>query len=92
MSKDVSHPSLPCQHIFENVYYLPVEKRSFQDIQIELLTMDGERHFKRNSNAFKSTPTLSPHFRVTFKNTAVAQSSCSYNDTSASGILSPTGG
>jgi hypothetical protein len=37
-------PSLHCQHIFEIVYYLPVEKRSFQDIRIQLLMMDGKRH------------------------------------------------
>jgi hypothetical protein len=53
-------PSLHCQHIFGNVYYLPVEKRSFQDIRIELLTMEGKRHsFKESQTPLK----LVLHFR-----------------------------
>jgi hypothetical protein len=31
-----------CNHIFDNVYYMPVEKRLFQDIQIQILTLDGK--------------------------------------------------
>ena len=27
---------------FKNVYYLPVEKRLFQDVRIEIKTLDGE--------------------------------------------------
>jgi len=33
--------SSKCQHEFGNVYYLPVEKRKFQDIRIEFLTTEG---------------------------------------------------
>jgi hypothetical protein len=35
-------PSQNCQHVFDPVYYVPVEKR-FQDIRIELLTTEGKR-------------------------------------------------
>ena len=37
------HPSTYCNNIFENVYYVPVEKRRFQDIRIEILRLSGER-------------------------------------------------
>jgi len=30
-----------CQHEFQNVQYLPVKQRRFQDIRIEFLTTDG---------------------------------------------------
>jgi hypothetical protein len=36
-------PSIDCQHNFENIYYAPVEKITFQDIRVEILTMDGKR-------------------------------------------------
>jgi hypothetical protein len=53
-------PSLHCQHFFENAYYLPVEKRSFQDIRIELLTMESKRHsFNESTTAVKAVL----HFR-----------------------------
>jgi len=31
-----------CLHLFQNVYYLPVEKSLFPDIRIELRVLDGE--------------------------------------------------
>ena len=37
------HPTTYCNNIFENVYYVPVEKRRFQDIRIEILRQTGER-------------------------------------------------
>jgi hypothetical protein len=37
------YPSIYCQHTFYNVYYLPVEKGTFQDKRIEILTTEGER-------------------------------------------------
>ena len=30
-----------CQHKFRNLYYVPIEKRIFQDIRIEFLTTEG---------------------------------------------------
>jgi hypothetical protein len=33
-------PTKYCNHIFNNVYYMPVEKRRFQDIQIQILTLE----------------------------------------------------
>ena len=37
MFKDVRLAKMYCNNIFENVYYVPVEKRRFQDIRIEIL-------------------------------------------------------
>ena len=37
------HPSTYCNNIFEIVYYIPVEKRRFMDIRIEILRLTGER-------------------------------------------------
>ena len=34
------HPSTYCNNIFD-VYYMPVEKRRFEDIRIEILTLTG---------------------------------------------------
>jgi len=31
------------EYLFENVYYVPVEKRAFRDILIEILNLSGER-------------------------------------------------
>jgi len=31
------------EYQFENVYYVPVEKRMFRDIRIEILNLSGER-------------------------------------------------
>ena len=36
------HPTTYCNNIFENLYYMPVEKRRFQDIRIEILRQTGE--------------------------------------------------
>jgi hypothetical protein len=33
-------PTTYCNHIFDNVHYMPVEKRCFQDIQIQILTLE----------------------------------------------------
>jgi hypothetical protein len=30
-----------CNHFFDNVYYMPVKKRRFQDIQIQIQGLDG---------------------------------------------------
>jgi len=30
------------KHLFQNIYYLPVEKSEFQDIRIEIKRLDGE--------------------------------------------------
>jgi len=35
-------PSLSGQHVFDNVYYLPVEKRKFKSIRIEILQLTGK--------------------------------------------------
>jgi hypothetical protein len=33
----------PCEFIFANSYYVPVESTSFKNIRIEILTLSGER-------------------------------------------------
>jgi hypothetical protein len=37
------YPSIYCQHILGNVYYLPLDKGKFQDIRIEFSATEGER-------------------------------------------------
>jgi len=41
------HPSLSGQHVFDNVYYLPVEKRTFKSIRIEILQLTASRSNSR---------------------------------------------
>ncbi len=54
------HSTTYCNLIFENVYYMPVEKRCFQDIQIEILRLSGKRvAFKDSSGPTK----IVLHFR-----------------------------
>jgi len=36
------YPSLSGEHLFDNVYYLPVEKRTFKSIRIEILQLTGK--------------------------------------------------
>ena len=43
-------PSADRQHIFKNIYYVPVEKRQFQDIRIEILTTKGKRFAFKDSD------------------------------------------
>ena len=38
-----AQPTTYCNNTFENVYYLPLEKRRFQYIRIEILRQTGER-------------------------------------------------
>ena len=37
----IHYPSIVGEHRFQNVYYLPVEKRVFRDINIQMRLMDG---------------------------------------------------
>ena len=37
----IQYPSIVGEHRFQNIYYLPVEKRVFQDINIQMRLMDG---------------------------------------------------
>jgi hypothetical protein len=47
-------PTHTCHNVFENVYYVPVEKRRFQDIRIELLNLEGKRvNFKDSKRPVK---------------------------------------
>jgi hypothetical protein len=41
--RTITHPTAYCQHKFQNIYYLPVEKRHIQDIRINILNMQGEQ-------------------------------------------------
>jgi len=51
------HPTLSGEHVFDNVYYLPVEIRTFKIIRIEILQLTGK------SVEFKSSTTVVLHFR-----------------------------
>jgi hypothetical protein len=54
------HPSKYCDHTFKNVYYVPVEKRTFQDISIMITDQKGiSIHFR--SGAVPTKVVL--HFR-----------------------------
>jgi hypothetical protein len=35
-------PTAHCNYSFENVYYVPVEKRRLHDIEIKILRLDGK--------------------------------------------------
>ena len=37
----IHYPSIIGEHRFQNIYYLPVEKRVFRDINIQMRLMDG---------------------------------------------------
>ena len=43
-------PTTYCNDVYENVYYVPVEKRRFQDIRIEILRQRGEPPKLKASN------------------------------------------
>jgi hypothetical protein len=58
------YPTVYCQHTFQNVYYMPVEKGTFQDIRIEISTADGRRIRFRDS---KSPTKVVLHFRRVYK-------------------------
>jgi hypothetical protein len=53
-------PTLFCHYAIENIYYVPVEKRSFREIRIEILTLEGVRVPFKDS---KSTTKADLHFR-----------------------------
>jgi hypothetical protein len=58
--KTFIQPTTYCNHNFDNVYYMHVEKR-FQDVQIQLLRLDGQPV----SFADGDTPTkIVLHFRL----------------------------
>jgi hypothetical protein len=43
-------PSKFCEHLFQNIYYLPVEKSVFQEIHIEMRKLDGNLVDYKDSN------------------------------------------
>ena len=54
------NPSMPSQQVFDNVHYLPVEKRTFKNIKMEILKMTEKSVVFKNSK----TPTkVVLHFR-----------------------------
>ena len=54
------YPALSGVHLFHNVYYLPVEKRTFKSIRIEILQLTGKPvEFKTSTTPSK----LVLHFR-----------------------------
>jgi hypothetical protein len=53
-------PSVYNNYLFKNIYYVPVEKRTFRDIRIEVLTLSGQRIAIKDS---KTTMKVVLHFR-----------------------------
>jgi len=48
------HPSLSGEHVFDIVYYLPFEKRTFKSIRIEILQLTGKPvEFKSSTTPWK---------------------------------------
>ena len=47
--RNIICPTQLGNHLFQNVYYLPVEKALFQDIHVELRVLDGEHAEFENS-------------------------------------------
>jgi len=57
------YPTTPCQNIFKEVFYVPIEQRRFQGIRIEFLTLQGKRvSFKDSENPTK----VILHFRKNY--------------------------
>jgi len=54
------HPSQLCDYTFHNVYYVPVEKRTFQDISILIKDLNG-KHITFRSGSVPTNVVL--HFR-----------------------------
>jgi len=54
------YPSLSTQHVFDNVCYLPVEKRTFKNVRIEILKLAGKPVEFKNS---QTTTNVVLHFR-----------------------------
>ena len=54
------HTSKFCDHAFQNVYYVPVEKRTFQDISV-LIANQKDTPLNLKSSAVPTKPVL--HFR-----------------------------
>jgi len=54
------HPSKYCEHAFHNIYYVPVEKRTFQDISIWIKDQKG-KFLKLESSELPTKVVL--HFR-----------------------------
>jgi hypothetical protein len=59
-ARTLMYPTNDGQHVFENVYNVPVEKRRFHTISAELLTVEGKRVSFEDS---KTPSKLVLHFR-----------------------------
>jgi hypothetical protein len=75
-----------CQHEFENVYYLPVEKRRITNIRIEILSTSGNKvAFKSGKNPSK----LVLHFRKCDINRSYNRSHSTFGDYESPGTILP---
>jgi hypothetical protein len=72
-------PKTYCNNIFENVYYMPVEKRSFQDMQASPRAM-----------CYENRATFPARLRLVILaiNSCQFLSTCSHNERNAGAILS----
>jgi hypothetical protein len=75
--RSIIHPTQDCEFTFDQVFYLPVENKTFKNIRIEILKLDGlPVNFKDSENPVK----VVLHFRRVEKNT---NSSIIYKATSS---------
>ena len=57
-------PYTQCHHVFNEIFYVPVEKQRFQEIRIEFLTLEGKRiTFKDSKTPIK----VVLHFRKNYQ-------------------------
>jgi len=57
------HPSKYCDHAFESVYFVPVEKRTFPDISILITGLNGKNSFHERRGASETGSTFSPRIK-----------------------------
>ena len=37
------YPTMNCEHVYDNIYYFPVEKHTIKNVRIEILQLTGKR-------------------------------------------------
>ena len=58
------HPTKYCDDAFQNVFYVPVEKHTFQDIRILITDLNGKNPFREWRDANETGSTFSPRIKT----------------------------
>ena len=83
------HPTVFCNQVFENMYYISVEKRKFRDITIQVFdTVGNPIAFKSNKKPAKVVLHFQRVWRAMYINTALTSSTFIPNYGSACTVLS----